>query len=272
MLESNPNYLAFLEGLDPINKAQLLHGNWKVRATGNNYFKRENLIEVDKLPNDIIWARGWDLASQEITTQNKDCDFSAGIKIGKDRNGFYYLVGDYHRDNYDELLCEYGRFRKRPAERDDIIANQGYQDGNDCVIVLPVDPGAAGKVAYQELAKRLMSKHLRVRQDPMPTNKDKLTKFRPFTDAVEAGLVRIYTPSFDLKSKNSYFDELERFNGERSGRSVSAKDDRVDATATAFNYLVGARNHKVVERNQKKSTTLANNVLNEYDILLKNKR
>lgn len=257
MIENNPDYLAFLEGLDPVNKAQLLHGNWNVSAEGNNYFKRENLVKVDKLPHGIVWARGWDLASQEVTAQNKDCDFSTGIKLGKDSDGFYYLAGDYCSDNKDDLLDEYGRFRKRPKERDDIIAKQGFYDGTDCTIVLPVDPGAAGKVAYQESAKRLISQGLSVKQDPAPATHDKLRKFTPFADAVEAGLVRVYMPSFDTKSFKSFCDELERFDGERSGRSVSAKDDRCDAVATAFNFLTKTRNVRIVTRNQLRQPTAA---------------
>lgn len=267
MLKSNPEYLSFLEGLDPVNKAQLLHGNWNVKAEGNNYFKRENLVEVNELPRDIIWARGWDLASQEVTAQNKDPDFSCGVKLGKSRDGFYYLVGDYCKGNYDDLLEEHGRFRKRPGERDRIIAEQGFYDGNDCVIVLPVDPGAAGKVAYQELAKRLMEQGLRVRQDPAPTNKDKLTKFTPFADAVEAGLVRVLKSSFDTKSYNSLCSELERFDGERSGRSVTAKDDRADGVASAYNYLSQTRNIKIVRRNQMREPTSAAERLSNLDPL-----
>lgn len=264
MLKSNPEYLSFLEGLDPINKAQLLHGNWNVKAQGNNYFKGENLVKVNELPLNIKWVRGWDLASQEVTAQNKDCDFSTGVKLGRCPNGYYYLAGDYCRSNYDDLLDEYGRFRKRPGERDKIIAEQGFHDGVDCTIVLPVDPGAAGKVAFQELAKRLMDQGLSVQKDPTPTNKDKLTRFRPFADAVEAGLVRIYIPSFDTKSMKSLIDELERFDGERSGRSVSAKDDRTDGVASAFNYLSQSKRVPIVVRNQTHQDTLSKEILDGY--------
>lgn len=261
MLKNNPDYLAFLEGLDPVNKAQLLHGNWNVKAEGNNYFKRDRLIEVDSVPSGAVYARGWDLASQEVTTQNKDCDFSTGIKLAKDREGFYYLLGDHCSANYDELLDEYGRFRKRPAERDRTIIEQGFHDGVECTIVLPIDPGAAGKVAFQELAKRIISEGLSVKADPCPTNKDKLTKFTPFADAVEAGLVRIVRRTFDLKSYNSLMAELERFSGERSGRAANMKDDRPDACATAFNWLAQKKISPIVRRNQAHQKTIASNML-----------
>jgi len=261
MKETNPDYLAFLEGLDPVNRAQLLDGNWNVRAEGNNYFRRENLVQVDKVPPNIAWARGWDLASQEVTAQNKNCDFTTGIKLGKDSHGFYYLVGDYHESNFDNDLQMYGRFRKRPGERDRIISDQGHYDGVDCIIVLPVDPGAAGKVAYQELAKRLMADGLRVKPDPTPHNKDKLTRFTPFADAVEAGLVRVIKSSFPPGAYNDLCTELEKFDGERS--TTTRRDDRADAVATAFNYLTQKRNIKIIPRNQRREYTLAAERLSE---------
>ena len=267
MMETNPDYLAFLEGLDPVNKAQLLHGNWNVKAQGNNYFKRENLVKVTELPAKLTLARGWDLASQEVTAQNKTYDFSCGIKLGKCPQGYYYLLGDYIKENYDELLDEYGRFRKRVGERDRIITQQAYHDGPDCVVVLPVDPGAAGKTAFECMAKRFIDDGVRVQKDPTPTNKNKLTRFAPFADAVEAGLVRVYTPSFDTKSFNSLCEELEKFDGARS--SAGRRDDRVDAVATAFNYLSQARVVPITSRNQTHQDTPVKDVMNEYSRVTK---
>lgn len=256
MLKGNKSYLSFLKGLNPVDKAQLLYGNWNVRAEGANYFKRDNLIKVPSKPMRATWARGWDTASQEVTTNNKDPDFTAGVKLGKCQDGYYYLVGDHQEDNKDEALQQYGRFRKRPGERDKIIIKQGLHDGSDCVIVMPIDPGAAGKVAYEETAKRLLAAGLRVQKDPVPNNKDKLTRFAPFADAVEAGLVRVVESTFDKASLEILLKELERFDGERSGRSVNAKDDMVDALATCFNYLCQARIKRIVARNQIESPTI----------------
>lgn len=257
LLKNEPNYLARLLSLNPVDRAQLLDGNWFVEAEGANYFKRDNLLKVDKKPLDAIWARGWDTASQEVTTSNKDPDFTACVKMGKDRTGFYYLVGDHCPDNVDDRLQQFGRFRKRPKERDVIIAKQGFWDGVDCTIVLPVDPAAAGKMAYQESAKRLIAQGLSCKKDPIPNNKDKLTKFTPFADAVEAGLVYVVESTFDSASLKALYRELERFNGERSGRSVESKDDWGDAAATVFNFLASKRTHRIVVRNQRQQASLA---------------
>lgn len=261
MLENNPEYLAQLEGLPPVDKAQLLDGNWDAKAEGANYFRRANMIRADRKPLNAIWARGWDKASQEPTEQEKFPDFTASVKLGKDSQGLYYLVGDHTPENIeDELTNTYGRFRKRPGERDQIIASQGHHDGDDCVIVLPIDPGAAGKVEFAESAKKLLGEGLRCQSDPVPNNKNKLAKFAPFADAVEAGLVRVVESTFTNKeSLNVIYDELEKFDGERSTRQK--KDDLVDAISTAFNFLTQARSVKVVKRNQKRQDTLAKDVV-----------
>ena len=257
MLKNNPSYLSFLRGLNPVDKAQLLDGCWYVRAEGANYFKRGNLVRVANKPLNAMWARGWDVASQTVTTNNKDPDFSANVKLGKCQDGYYYLVGDHCEENKDSLLNQYGRFRERPGERDKIMVKQGRHDGADCTIVLPVDPGAAGQVAYQEAAKRVLEEGLRVAKDPAPSNKDKLTKATPFFNAVEAGLVRVVESTFDKPSLEVLYKELERFDGSRSGRSVDAKDDYVDSAATSFNFLAQSRVKRIVVRNQINAPTAA---------------
>ena len=264
MMKNNPRYVSFLKGLNPVDKARLLYGNWNVRPESATYFNRNKLIEIEQseVPEGLVYARGWDLASQQATEANKDMDFSASIKMGRDpKTGYYYIFGDFTSDNYDRFVEEYGRFRKRSGERDAIIISQGQYDNEingECTVVLPVDPAAAGKIAFEEAAKRLIGEGLRVRKDPVPVNKSKLSRYMPFCDAVEAGLVRIVNSTFpDQRTLDSYLSELERFTGERSGRNKANKDDRVDATATVFNYLTQAKSVKIVRRNQNKTTTMA---------------
>jgi predicted phage terminase large subunit-like protein len=267
MIKNNPSYLSFLKGLNPTDRAQLLDGNWDVKAEGANYFKRENLGKLDSVPlGRIKWARGWDTASQEITTNNKDPDFTAGTKMGKCKDGYYYIVGQHHPENKDKHLGQFGRFRERPQKRDKLIAKQGHMDGVECTIVLPVDPAAAGKVAYEEAAKRLIAEGLSVKKDPVPNNKNKLTKYTPFADAVEAGLVFIVESTFDRATLEAFYKEHENFDGERSGRSVESKDDWSDSTATVFNFLAQSRVRNLVVRNQQDDRTRAADMLENYNL------
>lgn len=238
LLETNPDYLAFLEGLNEVDKARLLHGNWYARPQGANYFKREwcPSITKDKLPSTIKFARAWDKASQEPSDVYKYPDYTASIKMGRCKDGFFYILGDFCDEAKDPDENIYGRFRKRPGERDRIIEAQAQYDEEEVTIYLPVDPGAAGKVEYQESAKKLIMQGFQVKPDPTPNNKSKLTKFTPFASAAENGLVYIVEDSFPNKETlEAFLRELEAFDGERS--TATRKDDWPDSTATAFNGL-----------------------------------
>ena len=259
-MENNPEYVDWLEGLNKIEQSRLLHGNWKVRPEGANYFKREDLVSVDKVPSGSICARGYDKASTEPHDINKYPDFTASSKQYKDRDGNIYLVGDYHRDGKDKDTEVYGKYRKKPGPRNQAILKQAIYDGNDCVIILPKDAGSAGDVEYTEHSKQLISEGFSVKKDPAVNGASKLTKFEPFSDAVAAGYVHIVENTFPNKATiESFLKDLESFDGGKSGKLK--KDDIPDAVATTFNYLSQARNVPIVLRNQKSTPTIAKAVL-----------
>ena len=176
MLENNPDYLAFLEGLNPVDKAQLLMGNWKARPQGANYFQRDWLKEVSCVPKNSIHCRAYDKASSERSTANKFPDFTANIKVSKDLDGFYYLSGDYHPECYDEFTQTFGRFCKRPGERDSIILKQAKQDSSETTIIFSIDPGQSGRSEFNTSSKNLIEEGFIVKEDPTPTNKSKSPK------------------------------------------------------------------------------------------------
>lgn len=244
--QTNPEYVAFLEGLNEVDKAQLLHGCWDARAKGSNYFQRDWVLGKNGKHNTLPAsashpARGYDLAAQERSQVNKYPDFTTGVKVYK-YDGIYYIVGDYYNGFYDEETNCHGRLCCRVGERNLKIAQQAERDGKDCTLVFPVDPGAAGKQVYTDMASKFGGLGYRVKKDVIPTNKDKLTKFIPFADAAENGLVKIVEDSFDPVTLEIYLKELESFDNTRS--STTRKDDFVDATATAFNYLSQGMNYE----------------------------
>ena len=261
LIKKNPNYLAELNSLPAVEKARLLHGNWYARAEGSNYWSREWLNKLDHAPKEGLAARGWDKASTEPSQVERQPDFTASVKMVKTQEGRYVILGDYIPENRDIGDTEtYGRFRKRPGARDNIIRDQGLYDGEDCHVILPKDPGAAGESEFQEASKKLIEVGLLPKADPAPSTKSKLTKFTPFAVASENGLVDIVESSFkDKASLDAFYKELEAFDGERSTRL--RKDDWPDSTATAFNYLATQRVKKIVPRNQMKRYTKTNDLL-----------
>lgn len=243
MLKNNKAYLAFLEGLNDVDKARLLHGNWNARPKGANYIDFDWFKEVDKVPDGLVYARGYDLAATERTQVNKHPDATVSIKMGT-LNGYYYIFGSYCDSFYDPVEEVYGRMLKRVGDRDMTMLAQAKHDGDEVAIVLPVDPASAGKQVYNEMAKFFTSHGFRVKKDPVAGNKSKLTRFLPFATAAENGLIYIVRSSFDEKTYQWIKKELESFDGERS--TTTRKDDFPDSFATVFNYLCTKKTHKAV--------------------------
>tara|TARA_B100001105_G_scaffold204145_2_gene167909 strand:- start:8293 stop:9642 length:1350 start_codon:yes stop_codon:yes gene_type:complete len=241
MLEHNKSYVAFLEGLNEVDKAQLLYGNWDARLSGSNYFLREWLKEVDTVPLGAACARGYDFAATERSQVNKSPDATTSIKMYV-KDGYYYLAGEYHSSFVDDETGVSGRLCKRVGDRDNILLKQAEYDGQECTIFSPVDPGAAGVQVFTEMAKKFSSEGFVFKKDVVPTNKSKLTKFLPFAGAAENGLVYIVKNTFDKVTYEFIMKELEAFDGERS--SSARHDDFPDCISTVFNSLSKAKVHK----------------------------
>lgn len=235
MVKNNPSYLAFLEGLNEIDKARLLHGNWNVRPTGSTLFDWDWLKPIDHLPFGCKTVRSYDLAGTEPSDINSDPDFTAGIKVSKDRNGFFYLSGDYHPTFTDQGSGIYGVMRKLSGARNQIMLNQAIQDGDDVEVVLPQDPNSAGKAVFQDMVKFFLEHGFRVKKDPVQHNKSKMARFEPFATAASNGLVYIVESSFDRQTLAHLKKRLVSFTGERSSRTY--KDDIPDCISSGFSYL-----------------------------------
>lgn len=238
MLINNPEYLAQLEGLNSVDRARLLDGNWDARPQGANYFKREFLKEVDLLPLDCVKVRSYDKAGTERSTANKAPDFTASMGVARDSDGFYYLFGDYCDEFVDEgewSTGNHGRFCKKAGEREVIISKQARHDTEDTIVIFSVDPGQAGASEFLTSSRELISNGFTVEKDPMPGNKSKLIRFSPFAQLAQNGFVRIVKKSFPLDTYTALMKEFESFNGEKS--TATRKDDWVDATASGINYL-----------------------------------
>jgi hypothetical protein len=95
LLEVNPEYLAWLLSLPLLERERLLGGNWKIRPAAGLFFKRDWCAVVDEVPADLDIVRYWDLAATEKTEFN-DPDWTVGIKLGRDKDGGYWLLDMVH--------------------------------------------------------------------------------------------------------------------------------------------------------------------------------
>lgn len=208
-----PKYRGRLENSSPINVARLRYGNWNARAEGSNYFDRTWCEMVDRAPDEKNVIRAWDLAATLPSEVNPNPDWTAGVKMSKAKDGYYYI--EHVR-----------RFRDRPSGVETVIMDTAEEDTNKTNVFIPQDPGAAGKSYATSLIRKLVEIGIRARA--APTNKDKVTRFAPFSAAAEAGLVRVVRGEWN----DDFFNELEAFTGD--GKT---KDDQVDATSDAFSKL-----------------------------------
>lgn len=208
--EIEPDYRETLESLTPVEMQRLRYGNWFARPEGSGYFQRDWCEMVTQPPRSATRVRSWDLASTLPSDINPDPDWTAGVMMSKCKDGYYYI---------EDVV----RFRDRPATVEATIYDTAKFDGDDVAVNVPQDPGSAGKSQSLQLIRGLSEQGNYARAKP--TNKNKVTRFAPFSAAAEAGLVKIVIGSWN----DIFFSELEAFIGDDKG-----KDDQVDATSDSF--------------------------------------
>jgi predicted phage terminase large subunit-like protein len=213
-LLADPTYQAALAQLDPVTRMQLRYGNW-LAATGKKlYFDRQwvTLIDPADVPADLRWARAWDLAATAPSQDNPDPDWTRGVKMARFQGGV--LVGDV------------ASLRGHTGAVDAFLQSTARRDGHTTTQVVPLDPGAAGKVAASHYQGLLVGYPVSLARPTL----DKLTRFRPFSGYASPPRQGVYVVRAPWNE--AYFAELEAFEGRDRDR-----DDQVDATSDAFNHL-----------------------------------
>lgn len=217
LLKNNPGYLANLLSQPRVNQERYLHGSWTARAEGSGFFRREWVKIVDRPPEVVqTRVRSWDLAASIPSETNPDPDYTAGVKMSRDKMGNYY-VEDVHR------------FRLLPdGVMKEIIATS-IGDGLDtCKVTIPKDPGAGGKTANSFQLRTLAENGVSASSVVVSGHSGKISRFLPFCTLAESGCVYMVRGDWN----DAWLTELEFFEGLRT-----QKDDQVDATADAFNTI-----------------------------------
>lgn len=171
-------------------------------AKQGDFFKVDQFTIVKALPAGLRFCRAWDLAA----TNKKTSKRTAGVKIGKDANGIYYVAS-----------VKKGQWLS--DERDREIVQTAALDGTDCAIHLPQDPGQAGVDQKQKFVRMLAGYNVKVE----PVTGSKETRADPFAAQVNAGNVRLLEADWN----SGFIEELRQF-------PRGAFSDQVDAGADAF--------------------------------------
>ena len=204
LLEKDPAYLGNLYALPIVEQERLLHGNWNIRPAPGLYAKREWFKIVDVAPAATQWVRRWDLAGTEKTDAN-DPDWTVGVKLGKLDNGQY-------------IVASVIRVQADPFEVRQAILNTASVDGRDCRVIIPQDPGQAGKYQQRDFVSMLGAYTV----DSQIETGDKITRFGPFSSQLRAGNILLQRGPWN----ESYISALESFPD--SGR------DEADASSGAL--------------------------------------
>lgn len=212
LLKANPQYLANLMALPRVERERLLGGNWKVRKAAGSYFRRSDVTVLDAVPADVtVWVRKWDLAATEPTEQNPDPDWTAGVLMGRRKDGRF-------------VVADVIRARERSAKVRARIKTTAAADGKRVRVVVPQDPGQAGKDQAENMVAGLAGHIATATRE----TGDKETRAEPFAAQWQAGNVDVVRGDWN----GAFFSELEAF------PSPSVHDDQVDAAAGAFAELM----------------------------------
>ena len=175
-------------------------------------FKRAWFREVEAIPAGTEFMRGWDLASTEGAG-----DYTVGVKIGRTPEG-RFVIADVTRD------------RLSPAGVERLLVNTASQDGRDCRISIPQDPGQAGKQQAAYLVGKLAGYSIKA----TPETGAKEKRAEPLAAQAEAGNVDILKAPWNA----AFYDEATIF--------PNGRKDQIDAASRAFNELAQAKKHDIL--------------------------
>ena len=202
----SPDYIAELEELDPVRRAQLVNGDWDAAYGEGKLFHRDWWVYLDAAPAVRRRWRAWDFGA---TT---DGDATVGVLLG-DRG-----PGTVPR----WVVLDVVTLRAPPHEVRALVRATAERDGRDCGISVPQDPGQAGVEQAQSYARDLAGFTVRTRR---PTG-DKTVRAGPFSAQAGARNVAVLRAAWTP----AYVAELHAF-------PDGAHDDAVDASADAFAEL-----------------------------------
>lgn len=211
LMEKDPMYLANLKALSRVERLRLLGGNWNVRASAGMFFQKEWFEIIDVLPaNPKMIVRYWDKAATKPNENNKDPDWTRGVKMHSCQDGTF-------------VISDVAGLRDSPLKVETFIKNIASQDGTKVSICIEQEPGSSGVADADNYVRLLAGYNVRIRK---PTT-DKVTRSLPLSAQCERGNVKLLRGIWN----DSFLSELENFEEDCN------HDDQVDAASGAFNEM-----------------------------------
>ncbi len=214
LLSKDPGYRAKLMALPKVDRERLLGkgqgGNWKIRPAAGLYFKRTYFRELEAVPLDLVdVVRGWDKAATEPSLENKDPDYTVGLKMGVTSLGRFVV-----------LDCEY--LRGSPHKVAVAMKRVAEHDGKRVRIGIWQDPAQAGVVDKDDMFANLLGFHV----ESEVARENKLVYAGPWSAQAENGRFDIVKGPWN----EFFYSQVERF-------PEGKHKDVVDAGSRAFMML-----------------------------------
>ena len=216
LLEQNPEYLANLEAQSLVERERLLYGNWKIRPAAGLVFPKNAIELIQEVPTDIVRVvRGWDLAATDVK-DNSEAAYTAGVLIGKRKSGAFVIL------DVKNVQMNASSVRK-------LIWNTAVTDQytyKDSKIILPQDPGQAGKDQAESFVKFLAGFDVNTELE----SGSKIERANPMAAQWQIGNIQVLQADWT----KSYLEQMNNF-------PESKFKDMVDASSKAFNFINKAR-------------------------------
>jgi predicted phage terminase large subunit-like protein len=210
LTKADPKYKSKLMAMPRVERARLLGGNWLIRPAAGLYFRRAMFEIIEAPPKRGVRKRlrAWDLASTKVSTENKDPDWTVGLRYSVMQDGGF-------------VIEHVERLRDGPFGVERTVKNLARSDPKGTVVALWEDPGAAGKSSARHFARLLSGFIVKI----VRASKDKVTYAGPASSQAEAGNIRVVRGAWN----EPFFATLERF--------PVGHDDDVDALSLAHILL-----------------------------------
>lgn len=215
-MDENPHldrepYMEMLAELDPVTRAQLMSGDWKIEPAGNFFLPTMKVVPPHQSHGQwgakrIKRCRAWDMAATETG------DYCVGVLIARDKKNRLYRVEDVVR------------VKAEPAKLERVLKATAARDGMQIPQVIEKESGSAGKMALRDLRHRVFEKNPVF--EVLPTG-NKLTRARLAASIVAGGDLELAPGAWN----DDFLSELIGFPG-------GQYDDQVDALAHGIHWLV----------------------------------
>lgn len=208
-------YREALNELDPIEREQLLNGNWEIKANGDlldrHWFQ---IVPHYEVPDAASRVRFWDFASTDPSKRKgknkRDPDWTVGFKMAS-YQGMYWI---------EDII----RIQKKPHEIEEVVRQAAMLDGYSCAIRLEQEPGSSGAITVDHYARNVVPGF---DFKGVPSTGSKIERSRAASAAAQAGRIFI---SDRCRNLLPFLDEADLF-------PYGAHDDTIDGFSGAFNHF-----------------------------------